>query len=149
MFHWTLCYYCVGFPSQQVKIYMKISEKTPITLVVSSNHAHGEVYSIQHYLINFVSDLPACPWFSPISSNNKTNHHNITEILLKVALNTINFRLRGLGLWCSMPHSTIFRWNNPINNWIRLFFWIGNLLPKVHGDPLHYLFDLNTYFWDL
>jgi hypothetical protein len=69
--------------------------------------------------------------------------------LLKVALNTINFRLRGLGLWCSMPHSTIFRWNNPINNWIRLFFWIGNLLPKVHGDPLHYLFDLNTYFWDL
>ena len=31
-------------------------------------------------------------WFSPgppVSSTNKTNHHNITEILLKVALNTI------------------------------------------------------------
>jgi hypothetical protein len=31
-------------------------------------------------------------WFSPgppISSTNKTNHHDITEILLKVALNTI------------------------------------------------------------
>ena len=26
-------------------------------LVVSSNPAHGEVYSIQHYLIKFVSDL--------------------------------------------------------------------------------------------
>ena len=32
-------------------------------------------------------------WFSPgtaVSSTNKTNHHNITEILLRVALNTIN-----------------------------------------------------------
>jgi negative regulator of genetic competence, sporulation and motility len=31
-------------------------------------------------------------WFSPgtpFSSNNKTDHHDITEILLKVALNTI------------------------------------------------------------
>jgi len=25
--------------------------------VVTSNHAHGEVYSIQHYIIKFVSDL--------------------------------------------------------------------------------------------
>jgi len=32
-------------------------------------------------------------WFSPdtpISSTNKTDHHDITEILLKVALNTID-----------------------------------------------------------
>jgi hypothetical protein len=28
-----------------------------ITNVVSSNHAHGGVYSIQHFVINFVSDL--------------------------------------------------------------------------------------------
>jgi hypothetical protein len=31
-------------------------------------------------------------WFSPdtpVSSPNKTDHHDITEILLKVALNTI------------------------------------------------------------
>ena len=27
-------------------------------------------------------------WFSPVSSTNKTDHHDITEILLKVALNT-------------------------------------------------------------
>jgi hypothetical protein len=34
-----------------------------------------------------------CQWFSPgtpVSSTNKTDHRNITEILLKVALNTIN-----------------------------------------------------------
>jgi hypothetical protein len=27
------------------------------TKVVSSNHVHGRVYSIQHYVIKFVSDL--------------------------------------------------------------------------------------------
>jgi hypothetical protein len=33
-----------------------------------------------------------CRWFSPVtpgSSNNKTNYYSITEILLKVVLNTI------------------------------------------------------------
>jgi hypothetical protein len=29
-------------------------------------------------------------WFSPTSSTTKTGHHDITEILLKVALNTKN-----------------------------------------------------------
>ena len=29
-------------------------------------------------------------WFSPVSSTNKTDRHDITEILLKLALNTIN-----------------------------------------------------------
>jgi hypothetical protein len=29
-------------------------------------------------------------WFSPVSSINKTDSHDITEKLLKVALNTIN-----------------------------------------------------------
>jgi hypothetical protein len=28
--------------------------------------------------------------FSPVSTTNKTDHHDISEILLKVALNTIN-----------------------------------------------------------
>ena len=47
----------------------------PITpTVVSSNPVHGEVYSIQHY----------------ISSTNKTDRHDASEILLQVALYTIN-----------------------------------------------------------
>jgi hypothetical protein len=28
-------------------------------------------------------------WYTPVSSTNKTNGHDITEILLRVALNTI------------------------------------------------------------
>jgi hypothetical protein len=45
------------------------------------NPDHGEVYSIQHYVIKFVSGF-LC---TPVSSTNKTDHHDITEILLKVA----------------------------------------------------------------
>ena len=59
-------------------------ETVPMTSkVVSSNPAHGEVYSIQHQVIKFVSD-----WLV-VSSTNKTDRHDITEILLKVALNII------------------------------------------------------------
>jgi hypothetical protein len=32
-------------------------------------------------------------WFTPVSSTNKSDRHDITEILLKVALSTINLNL--------------------------------------------------------
>jgi hypothetical protein len=35
--------------------------------------------------------LAAGQWFSPVSSTNKADCHDITEILLKGALNTINY----------------------------------------------------------
>ena len=53
----------------------------------------GEVYSIQQYVIKFVSDLRQVDGFRrvpPVSSTNKTDRHDIGEILFKVALNTIN-----------------------------------------------------------
>jgi hypothetical protein len=40
--------------------------------------------------------LAAALWFSPdtpVSSTNKTDHHDVIEILLKVALNTITITL--------------------------------------------------------
>ena len=46
--------------------------------------------AIQHYVIK---SLTTGHWFSlgtPIFSTNKTDRQDITEILLKVALNTIN-----------------------------------------------------------
>jgi hypothetical protein len=52
----------------------------------------GEAYSIQHYVIKFVSDLRQVdgflqePRFPPI---NKTDRNDIDGILLKVSLNTI------------------------------------------------------------
>jgi hypothetical protein len=56
---------------------------------MSSNPANGEVYSIQHYVRKFVSDLrQVCDLLlsTPVSS---TNNIDITEILWKVALSTI------------------------------------------------------------
>ena len=59
-------------------------QSVPITTkVVSSNPAHGEVYSKQHYVIKFVSDLQQVGGFSPgtpVSSTTKTDHHDIIEI---------------------------------------------------------------------
>ena len=69
-------------------------QSVPITTdVASSNLDQGEVYLISHYMIKFVSDLRqvgGCSPCPPVSSTNKTDRHDITEILLKVALNTIN-----------------------------------------------------------
>jgi hypothetical protein len=60
---------------------------------VSSNPVHGEMYSIQQYVIKFDSDLWQVGGFTRllrfVSSTNKTDNHDINEILLKVALNTI------------------------------------------------------------
>ena len=43
---------------------------------------------VQHYVIQFASDLWQVGGFLQFSTN-KTDHHDITEILLKVAVNTI------------------------------------------------------------
>ena len=43
-------------------------------------------------MIKFVSKLEAGRWYSPgtpVSSTNKTDRHDMTEILLTVSLNTI------------------------------------------------------------
>jgi len=60
--------------------------------VVSLNPVHGEVYSIQHYdyVVKFVCGLRQVGGFLPVPSTNKTDRHDITEILLKVASNTTN-----------------------------------------------------------
>jgi hypothetical protein len=69
-------------------------QSVPITSnVVSFNLAHGEAYSIQHYVIKFVSDLRQVSGFLQVllvSSTNKIHRHDITEIMLKVVLCIIN-----------------------------------------------------------
>jgi len=65
-------------------------QSVPIaTKVVSSNPVHGGVYSIQHYVIKFVSDLRQVGGLPRILTD-KTKRHGVTEILLKVPLKTIN-----------------------------------------------------------
>jgi hypothetical protein len=52
--------------------------------VVSSNPAHGEMYTVQYNVIKLVSDKQLGGFFGYSSFR----HHDITEILLKVAINT-------------------------------------------------------------
>ena len=56
-----------------------------------------------HITANVVSSNPAqARWFSldiPVSSTNKTDRHDITQILLKVALNTITLTLTPMRLF--------------------------------------------------
>jgi len=54
---------------------------------------------MQHYVIQFISDLQPLGGFFPVSSTNKTDHHDITEIWLKVALNSITITLLLLCVW--------------------------------------------------
>ena len=64
-------------------------QSVPITTDdVSSTPEHGEVYLIQHYVIKFVSDLRQVSDFLRFPQQIRIVRHDITEILLKVALNT-------------------------------------------------------------
>jgi hypothetical protein len=63
-------------------------QSVPITTdVVSSNLVQDDVYNIIWYSLSVTGR-----WFSPgppVYSTNKTDRHDITEIFMKVALNTI------------------------------------------------------------
>jgi hypothetical protein len=64
-------------------------QSVPITIkVVSSNHTHGEVYSIKYYVIKFVNDLRHVGYFLQVSCTSEIDSNDIAEILLKVALIT-------------------------------------------------------------
>jgi len=62
-----------------------ISAYHQCTKIVSSNPVHGKVYSIQHYVIKFVSDLLKVGVFflsvTPVSYTNKTDHRDVTNIV--------------------------------------------------------------------
>ena len=61
-------------------------QSVPITTkVVTSNPVHGEVYSIQHYVTG--------RWFSPGTAVSSIIKTDITEMLLKVTLNTMSIHV--------------------------------------------------------
>ena len=76
----------------QLDLQLTVQSVSIHTKVVSSNPVHGEV--LDTTLCDKVCQwLATGQWFcpgTPVSSTNKTDHLDITEILLKVVLNTIN-----------------------------------------------------------
>ena len=74
-------------------------------------------------------------WFSPgipVSSTNKTDQHDITEILLKVALNTIKQTNKQTN-----KHAFAFWTQLSLNGQHRLSNWICNACCR-HRRPPHY-----------
>ena len=78
-----------------------------IATVVSSDSTSTYNYLCNQCLRRGVLDTTLCDkvaaglWFSPgtpVSSTNKTDYHDITELLLKVALNTITILLTNIYL---------------------------------------------------
>jgi hypothetical protein len=81
------CYLCLSWCTKFCGLLINTSENSPT--VASSNPGQDEAYSIQHYVIKFVSDRWVVFSGTPVSSTNKTHRHDITEILFKVVVNTI------------------------------------------------------------
>jgi len=110
----------------------------PITTkVVSSNPAHGEVYSMQHYVIKL---SVTCRWFSPcnpVFSINATGRHYIAEILLKVALSTIitPFQWKAKEKW----HKT---WHYGLKTFKRYQY-----CTRILKEPIRTLYPIKIVFW--
>ena len=71
---------------RQLELQLHVQSVPITTKVVSSNPFQGEE-------ITFVNNLRQVGVFfpgDPVSSTNKTDRHHVTEILLKVAINTIS-----------------------------------------------------------
>ena len=107
------------------------------TKVVCLNPAHGKVYLIPHY--DFIW-LDAGLWFSPstpVSSTDKTDHHDINEILLKVALNTIILTTTPVSTVCFNTCFDCCRflevkmWLSCTHSWKYFFHWYQYLNQEV------------------
>ena len=98
--------------------------------------------NVLQYLQLYISDkccqlLVTGLWFSPgtpVSSTNKTDCHNITEILLKVALNTIN-----------QPTNLYFRLQMVIDRIVDKFTSAGIMTQELDHVKLH-VTVMNTLF---
>ena len=91
-------------------------------------------------------------WFSPgtpVSSTNKTDRHDIAEILLKVALNIINQTYldnMAINQLQSINQSiNIFEWKRICSGFYRLFIYVLNSVIKLlRGDNRYPIKQFNS-----
>ena len=98
------------------------------------------------YNIKFFSDLRLVggfPLCTPVSPTNKTDRHNITEILLKVALNTSkSITLVFPYMYKKSKKTSRFKIMFYL---IRFFFYTGIMLHNANNYMLHALFTDKSF----
>jgi hypothetical protein len=104
----------------------------------------GEMYLIQHYVIKFCQWLAIGQWFSPVSSTNKTDCHDKTEILLKMVLKhhkTNQITKREI--------ENVIQLCNPSKCYlIELTTWTGLIVPLLLKEYYNSM-TLNEYNWNM
>ena len=98
-----------GQANPYVKILLNFLNWTVISnikyKVLSSNPVHGEVYSIQHYVIKFVIDLRQVVGFLRVLRFSQPK-----KMLLKMALSIINLTPNPIWLWGEIARQWEVRW---------------------------------------
>ena len=115
---------------------------------MSSNPVHGEVFSIQHYVIEFINDLWQVSGFlrvllfpPPIKLT-----ATITEILFKVALNNLNQpTIQTLLLWINDFNST--EW--PKAMWIFVMTFCPSSVPCLLSFTFYILIISSETAWPI
>ena len=101
-------------------------------------------------MIKFVSDLLQVErWFSqgaPVSFTNKTDRHNINEILLKVALNTITLTPFYSGFGLDRIHYMLVSFSISTKFG---FCFVFILLPWKLYELIKIFYFANKYFYSL
>jgi hypothetical protein len=97
--------------------------------------------------------LAAGRWFSlgtPVSSTNKTDHNDITEILLKVVLNTITLTLvkKNLCVWWTLTPLVLIECGENTRTYsiqpdAKLFF--RRFVPKIYINKIFMPWSWSTY----
>jgi hypothetical protein len=108
---------------------------------VSSNPAHTGVFDTT-LCDKDCQWLVTCRWFSactPVTSTNKTDRHDITEVLLKVVLNTITLILAQMSLGCWIYNLFIFNFKIAI---LQTFSYMQ--IPIMISTALYFLY-LDNY----
>ena len=113
--------------------YRDLSEER---MTVSTKYLHTNSLTSSY---NVCQWLAAGRWFSPDSSTNKTNSHDITEILLKVALNTITPFICQNKHW----HSQLILWRCYFSS-VRHNIWFWQFLPHFKVDLVKIIRSLTT-----
>jgi hypothetical protein len=104
------------------------------------------MYSKQRYMIKF-QWLATGWWFSPVSSTNKSHRHDITEILLKAVLTTINLPPITTNIVSSNPtHGEVYSIQHYVIvcQWLAACWWfsLGTLVSFTNKTVPRYNWNI-------